>query len=129
MSVLTPPVVRQLEEMRSQYPESVWLQLPSGAVKVTVPNVPLPKGWSAERSTVYMLLPVGYPVARPDCFWADSGLRLEGNRTPQNTGLSAIPETVEQLLWFSWHVESWNPNSHSVLTWLRVIKKRFEQLQ
>lgn len=129
MTVMTPVVERQLGDLRGQYPDATWVILPNGTVRVTIPNVVLPKGWSRERVTVHMVLPVGYPVARPDCFWTDPDLRLEGGRTPQNTGLNLIPETTDQLLWFSWHIESWNPNGHSALTWLRVIRKRFEQLQ
>jgi hypothetical protein len=103
--------------------------LANGSIRVAVPNVDLPKGWSSARVTVYFVLPVGYPSAQPDSFWTDATLRLEGDRTPQNTGLQQIPGTSELLLWFSWHVQTWNPNEHSALTWLRVIKKRFEQLQ
>ncbi len=80
------------------------------APRVVVPNVELPKGWSSDRVTVYFVLPVGYPSAQPDCFWTEATLRLEDGRTPQNTGLQQIPGTSEQLLWFSWHVQTWSPN-------------------
>jgi hypothetical protein len=78
---------------------------------------------------VHFVLPVGYPNAQPDCFWTDADLKLEGDRTPQNTGMNQIPATTETLLWFSWHIQAWSPNDHSAMTWIRLIKKRFEMLK
>jgi hypothetical protein len=129
MSVLTPPVIDQLNTLRTQHPDTSWLELENGTVRVSVPGVELPKGWSSPATTVRFVLPVGYPNAQPDCFWTDAGLQLEGGRTPQNTGKQQIPGTSETLLWFSWHAQSWSANQHSALTWLRIIKKRFELLQ
>jgi hypothetical protein len=127
MSVLTPPILEQLTRLKGDYAEASWQALPNGTVLVTVPAVDLPKEWMKERVKVRFVLPVGYPNARPDCFWTEADLRLIGSRTPKNTGANQIPGAPpENLLWFSWHIQGWSPNDHTVLTWMRVIKKRFE---
>src|SRR5437016_1789483 len=120
MSVLTPIVLDHLNRLQDQYKEANWSDM-GGAVLVVVPGFKLPRGWSKSTATIRFVVPLGYPVARPDCFWADPDLRLEGNRTPQNTGFNLIPGTQEQLLWFSWHLQDWNANQSSLLTWLKVI--------
>lgn len=128
MAGLQPLVIKQLEDLKKEHPDATWAEL-GDTVKVDVPGVLLPSGWSRDRVRVSFLLPAGYPVAQPDCFWTEPDLRLGDGRTPQNTGLQQIPGSPETLLWFSWHMQIWNPNECSALTWLRVIRKRFEQLK
>jgi hypothetical protein len=73
---------------------------------------------------IKFIAPVGYPLSRPDCFWADVDLRLTSGSMPQNSANNPIPHRVENHLWFSWHLASWNPNSDNLLTYLNVIKRR-----
>ena len=129
MSVLTPPVLTQLDDLRQQFADATWSALSNGTAHVRVPNVKLPAGWSKPTATIHLVLPVGYPVAKPDCFWADHDLRLAGDKTPENSGVQAIPGLADPLLWFSWHIAAWNPNAHNVLTWLRVALTRFDALK
>lgn len=99
--------------------------LPSGAALIEVPSLRLPAGWSRSSTSVRFLAPAGFPYANPDCFWADSGLRLASGALPQNSNETAIPETVESGLWFSWHLtQPWNPNRDSLLTWLATVRER-----
>lgn len=102
---------------------------PDGSCLVTVPNVLLPAGWTPNTTTVRFIVPVGYPTARPDCFWADANLRLDGGRMPQNSGQSPLPNGPNPLLWFSWHLQKWDPNTDSLATYLRVIENRFLELR
>jgi hypothetical protein len=120
----------QIEILRSQYPDVTVRYLPSGAVLVMLPNVLLPEGWSKESTSVRFLAPVGYPHAKPDCFWADADLRLRGGATPANTAPNPIPEINEGgHLWFSWHTEKWNPNRDSLLTYVNVVKNRLRDIR
>jgi hypothetical protein len=125
---MTPILFRQLNDLNSTYPGSSVTQLPSGAHLIEVPNVPLPSGWDRAQVTVYFVAPPGYPVARPDCFWTDLPfLRLANNpQTPLNSNeINLIPEVSERKgTWFSWHLQSWNPNQDSLRTFVNVIKLR-----
>lgn len=117
----------QLRSLTSVFPGASLLPADGGASLIVVPNVALPSGWSQPSTTVYFLAPAGFPMARPDCFWADASLRLASGGIPQNGGISPIPGRGEPLLWFSWHLQSWNPVADSLLTFLRVIQNRFLQ--
>ena len=133
-NMLSPVTQRQFARVEERYPGSTIEILPSGAALVTVLDYPLPPGWSAATTTVRFLVPVGYPGPNPDCFWATSGLRLEGGGMPQNaTDPNAIPETPFQELWFSWHIENpgqnWHPARDNLMTYLSMVGRRFEQLQ
>lgn len=68
----------------------------------------------------------GYPQARPDCFWADGGLRLASGGMPINSAIQVIPDFPElgQLIWFSWHLTSWDPNRDNLVTYLHAIRRR-----
>jgi hypothetical protein len=105
--------------------------LANGAHLITVPDVDIGPGWTVPRVTVHFLAPPGYPAAQPDCFWVEpTGLRLAGGRTPQNTNDSnPIPADVRpdrRTTWFSWHIQGWNPNSDSLVTFFKVIMRRLK---
>lgn len=120
-------IQEHLATLRQVFPKASITALPDGSLLVTVPEVNLPPGWSQTTTTVYFVVPVGYPMARPDCFWADSTLRLAGGGMPTNAGVNTIPGTTEPRLWFSWHVSAWNPASDGLLTYMRVIQRRLMQ--
>jgi hypothetical protein len=121
---------RQLEELREVYPAGVDTKtLPSGAVLIELKGVTLPVGWNKPSTSIRFLVPVGYPFAAPDCFWADDALRLDPNRQPQATNFQAIPEANAPGLWFSWHVQGWNPNRSNLVTYAKVIEQRLKDLR
>lgn len=100
--------------------------LPSGAQLIEVRDYLLPQGWSRDRVTILFLAPAGYPAAQPDCFWlSEPQFRLAGGATPQATNdNNPIPEVGLRGTWFSWHVQSWNPNTDNLLIYFRVIEQR-----
>lgn len=102
--------------------------LSNGAHLIAVDNVHLPEGWNREKVTLLFVAPPGYPSAQPDCFWLEpGGLRLAGGLTPQaSNDANPIPgdETPRSTTWFSWHLQGWNPNRDSLVTYFNVIKQR-----
>lgn len=123
------PVEQQLATLRESYSTASGHPLPDGSFAVVVPEIPLPDGWNATTTTVRFLAPVGYPVSRPDCFWADANLGLKNGQPPQNTGRNPMPHDVSPYLWFSWHVQNWSPNADTLTTFLNVIRKRFQEVR
>lgn len=126
------PIAEQLAKLKQSHPATVGTALPSGAYFIEVPDFKLPAGWSRDKVTVCFLAPPGYPAAQPDCFWVDPPfLRLvDGQTLPQASNeQNPIPEVGNRGTWFSWHVQSWNPNQDSLLTYLKVIKQRFDTVK
>ncbi len=125
------PIEQHLALLKSIYPEAFLTRLPSGAHLVTIPNVRIPAGWNQDVVTLLFVAPPGYPGAQPDCFWVEpTGIRLEHGQTPQGTNDSnAIPEVGQRGTWFSWHVQHWNPNHDSLVTYANVVMRRFQSLQ
>jgi hypothetical protein len=120
----------QIEILRSHYPDVAVRNLPSGAALIVLPNVPLIEGWSKKSTAVMFLAPVGYPHAKPDCFWTEGDLRLANGVPPASTGPNPIPEVNERgYLWFSWHTAQWNPNRDSLVTYVNVIKNRLREIR
>ena len=120
-------VADQTAALQVQYPDARFDPMADGTVLVTIPEVPLPKGWSEATTEVSFVIPNGYPVAKPDCFWASAPLRLAGGAMPMNSAINEIPGIPGQRLWFSWHVATWNPATDGLLTFVRVIQLRFER--
>lgn len=100
---------------------------------VTIPDVPLPKGWSAAKTTIRFLVPVGYPGPPPDCFWAAPDLLLATGAQPQASNVTVIPEANISGRWFSWHVvqgqANWSPNRDDLMTFVVIILDRLRQAQ
>ena len=114
----------QFEILKREFPEATLQLLPSGAALIAIPNYRLTSEWSPEITTIKFLAPVGFPFAKPDCFWINKEVHLTNGKRPQNTNITPIPEINEPHLWFSWHVGQWNPNKDNLLTYVRVIENR-----
>jgi hypothetical protein len=124
------PIEEQFEILKAAgWPSATLVRQPDGSHIVSVKDLSLPPGWSKANSSVHFLAPVGYPLSRPDCFWADADLRLANASMPQNTGVTPVGNTGVPGLWFSYHVSAWNPNNDNLLTYLHVIKGRFKDLR
>lgn len=117
-------IERQIADLNRVAGEVSGRPLPTGATLIKVAQVDLPPGWNKRTTSIQFLAPVGYPFATPDCFWADSDLRLANGNPPTGSNLQAIVDTGEQGLWFSWHVQSWNPNRDTLMTFFKVIEQR-----
>lgn len=103
-------------------------RMPNGGVLVSVEEVPTGPGWNRGKIKVLFVAPPGYPAAQPDCFWVEpGGLRLEGGGTPHaSNDANPIPGDIQprNTTWFSWHLQSWNPSSDSLLKYFNVILSR-----
>jgi hypothetical protein len=130
---MNPVIEQQLKQLHEDGHEASATPVGSGAHLITIPNVAIPPGWNRQTATILFLAPPGYPAAQPDCFWIEPGqMRLANGGTPQGSNDSnPIPGLVppRQFTWFSWHLQSWNPNRDSLLTYFNVIIKRLGTLQ
>jgi hypothetical protein len=112
---------------RDRYSKAVLTRLSNGTAVVTISNFPLPSGWNRTSTTVYFVVPVGYPTARPDTFWTDGDLMLSSGAEPQASNRSndshGLPDK-QQLRWYSWHPSAWNPNRDNLINYVGVIDRR-----
>lgn len=127
-AVITSIPELQIEAVTALFPGSALEHMPDGTWLVELPCVGLdPELWNQSETSVRFLLPVGYPVARPDCFYADAMLRLRNGGMPQASGLQVLPNKGGSYLWFSWHLDQWSPARDTILTFVRVILTRLRQ--
>jgi len=120
---------QQFDDLVELYREAKIERLADGRRLITIPGFPLPSGWNATNTTIHFNVPVGYPMARPDTFWADETLRLASGATPANTNFNTNYGGAQPKLWFSYHPQSWNPNVDDLRTYVRVIRRRLHQVQ
>lgn len=127
-----PQIEAQFQELRGRFADLRYWDLADGSTLFEVPRQPLrPAGaWNKQETAILFAAPLGYPQARPDCFWADDDLRLSGGAMPTNTGLQSIPNAppeIGQRLWFSWHVTSWDLQKDTLSTYVEVIRQRLKE--
>ena len=121
------PIHQQFAALLAEWPTATLTPLPTGAHLVEIVGFKLPSGWNRPEGTILFMAPPGYPGAQPDCFWIEpAGLRLVNGGTPQNSNdANPIPGVNgRSTTWFSWHLQTWNPNNDSLLTYLNVITQR-----
>ncbi len=121
-------VKAQFADLKEEFPNATLKALVDGSFLITLPDLSLLEQWSDSKVTVMFLAPVGYPHAKPDCFWVQPRLSVNGN-LPQAVQDRPIPEAEAEgnYMWFSWHIAQWNPNRDNLITFTRVIKNRFEE--
>lgn len=100
-----------------------------GSYLVTVAGVDLPEGWAPRQKVeILFVAPPGYPAAKPDCFWVSPPIRLANGAIPQaaNEGNPLPYDNVQgrRLTWFSWHLQSWDPNLSTLASYYKVILQR-----
>jgi hypothetical protein len=119
-------IEQQIGELKQQYADTVAILQPNGGYVIEVRNHSLPPGWNRGVVTVVFFAPPGYPAAHPDCFWVEPGpIRLANGATPEGSNdTNPIPGVGPRGTWFSWHVQSWNPNRDRLVTYFHVIKQR-----
>lgn len=115
----------------ANYEPATQTQMTNGGVLIRIPDVNLCAGWNHKKVDVLFFAPPGYPAAMPDCFWVEpAGLRLENGATPQNSNdsnpIPGDPVAGRATTWFSWHLQSWNPNKDSLTTYFNVIMQRLK---
>jgi len=127
---MIPPLIEeQFQQLLHCSPQATRQEIGDGSIWVIVPDVDArpAEAWSKPKVTARFLLPLGFPQARPDCFWVDPDLRLAGGGVPQNAALQEAPHGAGQQLWFSWHVAHWNPQVDTIQTYLKVIRQRLQE--
>jgi hypothetical protein len=122
------PLERELEEVRERYPNASMRQV-SGQWLVSVPEVPVPAGWTKSVVTLHFYVSAAYPHANPDCFYVDGDLRLANGNQPQNSGPQDV-DGVGTLLWFSYHlVRPWKPGRDRLQTWIATVRGRLADIR
>lgn len=121
-------IEKDIEELKAKFGDRLVVKLlPSGTRLIEIQNYKLPAGWDQQQPvTIIFTIPPAFPAAQPDCFWVEPGqLRFNGGNTPQNCNDSnPIPEVGPRGTWFSWHMQGWNPNLHTLMSFFKVIELR-----
>lgn len=123
MSSLRPG---EWDQLAGCFPDAVLVDAPDGTVLVALPAVAVPAGWSMSATPLWFIVPVGYPAAQPDCFWASADLRLAAGALPSNAAQQQLPVLQHQALWFSWHLAAWRPAHDTLITYARFAIRRFD---
>jgi hypothetical protein len=121
------PLDVHVQRLMARVPQALTRPVPDAGMLVTLPALPLGAGWNKSSTEVHFFAPVGYPFAKPDCFWADDDLRLASGASPQNTGNNPMPGLGKAALWFSWHTDHWNATRDDLMTWVASIKDRLSR--
>jgi hypothetical protein len=111
---------------RLLYADASLTPVGNGTYLVRLQDYSLPSGWKPRHTNIYFLVPAGYPVSRPDTFWTEANVFLESGGQPMNIGTNQQPGVPANLKWFSWHPGTWNANRDSLITWVEMIRRRFE---
>lgn len=122
-------IENDIDELKAKFGDRlVVTSLQSGARLIEIRDYKLVPGWDQEFVTILFIAPPAFPAAQPDCFWVEPGpLRFNGGHTPQNCNdTNPIPEVGPRGTWFSWHLQTWNPNISTLMTFFRVIEKRLD---
>lgn len=114
-------------QLSDAFPSAKLDPRPDGSAVVQIQDFPVPSGWNAPKTAVLFVVPVGYPIAKPDTFWTDENLRLSTGGMPANASINANYGGAKPMLWFSFHPNSWNPQVDSLFTYAMLIRRRLSE--
>lgn len=117
----------QLADIQRTHPAARFEAAPDGSRALVVPGVCICNGWNTPETTVRILVPVGFPHVKPDCFYTDAALRLASGAEPASSSLQNV--FGGQYRWFSWHITAWDPARGSLDQYLHVCKSRLREVR
>lgn len=55
--------------------------------------------------------------------------RVEGqHQMPQNTQVNPMVPDAAGMVWFSWHLQQWNPNRDDLFSWIACMRDRLQRI-
>ena len=126
-STLLPRVAEEIERIRTDYLNLQVQQRPDGSTYIIIPSISLPNGWNMPATKILVILPVQYPQASPQGFYADPNLKLADSRAPSGSGAAVIDS--EQWLRFCWNPQVWDMSRESLWKYIKFVETRFRLLQ
>jgi hypothetical protein len=118
-------VDRQLRLLQGRHPGARIENKVDGHQVLVVPDVPTGLGWNRDRVEIAVIIPVGYPQVRLDCFYAAADLRLASGAEPGNSSSQTVFGRTYR--WFSWHVASWDPARDGLDQYVRFCESRLRE--
>jgi hypothetical protein len=115
-------VAEQVADLRARLTGASVHPQPDGTRVLELPDVSLPVGWSLERTSVWVVLPIGYPQVQPDCFFASAELTLANGAAPASSGIQQL--LGRPMRWFSWHLQAWDPLHDGLAQFVRFVERR-----
>jgi hypothetical protein len=127
------PLEHQLDDLRRKYPAaSIGEERDQfGQRLLSVPGVILPKGWAPTSTTIFILVPDGFPASQPERFYTPEDVRLAHGGCPRNTarggtGFTGGPLT-NGLLWWHWRID--RPSyRHTLVQYINAMRQRFAEV-
>lgn len=129
MPALISAIHDGIARLRTKWPQAHYCPGKHGDYLIVVPGVVLPKGYVQTICTVLFIAPPGFPAACPDHFFTDIEIRLEDKSIPKATVIEgnfrhpSFPQWWESM-WWSWHLQMWDPNRSGLFTYMKVIQQR-----
>ena len=117
-------VEEHLLRLKTYFPSANAMPRPDGSAKISIQGFRLPPGWNSDETNVVFIAPVGYPMARPDCFWTSKELALASGAPPANSAINNNYGEPDPMRWFSFHASKWDPNRDDILTFTMLVRRR-----
>jgi hypothetical protein len=122
---LLPTVEAQIARLREDYSEVDVRPQPDGTTHLVVGPVRLDEAWSKPTSRVLIVLPLGYPQARPSGFFADPEVRPAPGGDPAGSGHQQV--AGEQWRAFCWQPANWDQDRETLWRYVKFCERRFAE--
>lgn len=123
-------IEKHFTRLTARYPNAT-IQAIQGTqtCSVHIPEIDLPVGWNKSKTSIWFIVPAGYPSSTPDCFWSED-LRTTGGIEPKSSNTVTIhPVAPAGSRWYSWHVEAWSPVTGDLLSYVSTIRERLGRVE
>ena len=92
----------QFARVLQDFPGATMAEQPDGTIHVEARNIQVPPGWNKPATSILVILPVTFPEARPNGFYADPDLNLAGG------GVGGEQQVIAGRHWryFCWQVQA-----------------------
>jgi hypothetical protein len=123
-------IEKHFTRLTTRYPNASIQAIPgTQTYSVHISEIDLPAGWNKSKTSIWFIVPAGYPSSTPDCFWSED-LRTMGGVEPKSSNTGTIhPFAAAGSRWYSWHVKAWSPITGDLLSYVSTIRDRLGRVE
>ena|SRR6266581_1288396 len=121
--MLPPRLSSEIELLREAH-QKIDVVEEGDMINLVIRDFPTSPLFNRPTTTLLVRVPRAYPDAGVDMFWTDVELTLADGSIP-SAGDSIEQYSGRSWRRFSWHHGGWNPNLHSLRTYLVFVRRRF----
>lgn len=95
-------------------------------VHIIIQDYAFPEAYHPRQASLLIIIPAGYPNAKPDMFWTNPDIRMINGSWPKS---SEVHQDFQGMNWQRWsrHLNNWRSGVDNLKTYMASVRKEINK--